>query len=37
MLENKLNRIGKCLVLVKYAEEQATVQYDNERQLHHAI
>ena len=37
MLENKLNRIAKCLVLVKYAEEQATYQYNSERQLHHAI
>lgn len=24
MLENKLNRICKCLVMVKYAEEQAS-------------
>ena len=37
MLENKLNRIAKCLVMVKYAEEQASFQYTTERQLHHAI
>ncbi len=37
MLENKLNRIAKCLIMVKYAEEQATYQYTSERQLHQAI
>ena len=37
MLENKLIRICKSLLMVKYAEEKATYQYTTERQLHHAI
>lgn len=37
LLENKLNRIAQCLILVKHAEEQVNYQYTSERQLNHAI
>lgn len=37
MLENKLNRITNGLAKIKFAEDQAMMAYNNERQSQQAI
>ena len=37
MLDNKLNRIQKSLLLVKYAEEQASLQYPDKKMQNNAL